>query len=621
MAKIVNLPLTGSLVDSYGNLTDGKLLRASGATYIGPDGVLRYSKGSRLNAILYSEDLSQNFWAKSHTSISGTSGIICDDETTTHYVRARDVLVGNATNIYSFKVKAGLWNYLKVQFSPDAGSFRGIVNVVTGTIVIKSGAMTIEFGDMEEDGYRKLTFSYPIGSVATSNDLYFLPYETSEDNNTQTGDGTSVVLYIKEVQLEALPDLATTYDIVAPAVYTPTSGAAVTIPAEPRFEKDGLLIEGAATNLIAESEDFSAWSPQAGVTLSTGHDGPNGQPNAFGIIPAAVEQSQLVQLNVNGLADDADYTYSAYFKKGAEVFGRIMFTDKENRFHFGYFNLDTGTTGGKSTSLSDTTSIKPLSNGWYRCSLNFNMSNGATQPKAIAASCHEDNVFTSTGDGTTVGVYIFGAQLEATPYPTSYIPTAGAAVSRATEAGNSGVSGVSWTTGSTVKSAISTAVGSAVSKFTCITEWYPRFNSYALPANEALLTTRDGNDGLFYLSTTSGRIITTDGTNYPSRTPAWSIGDALVLVARGDSTVVAPTTGALVLSAKVGGAWQHGTIANYDGAIVYGTYVHLAYAGIHSYSIKNIVMYDTYLSDAQIEAEIWKKTPRAIGMGCGRNFL
>jgi hypothetical protein len=78
------------------------------------------------------------------------------------------------------------------------------------------------------------------------------------------------------------------------------------------------------------------------------------------------------------------------------------------------FNLNTGTIVGSSGTV--TPKIEQFENGWYRCSI--------TGADTLAAG----NIFrVSTYTGTS---YLFGWQLEAGSYATSYIPTTSASVTR-----------------------------------------------------------------------------------------------------------------------------------------------------------------------------------------------
>lgn len=220
-----------------------------------------------------------------------------------------------------------------------------------------------------------------------------------------------------------------------PATFVNSSGV-VTVATnnQPRFDYDpitlvckGLLIEESRSNLALQSQaiDNVAWSKTNASVSADAATSPDGTANA----DALVDNSTNGQHRINNgtaitVTSGASYTFSFYAKQNTirYVNARII-TGTGNAQST--FDLQLGTVYGTSAG---TATIAAAGNGWYRCTVT-----GTTD--GVSAYVYVNlntsaNVNPQSYVGTGSSAYIWGAQLEAGTFATSYIPTTSAALTR-----------------------------------------------------------------------------------------------------------------------------------------------------------------------------------------------
>ena len=112
----------------------------------------------------------------------------------------------------------------------------------------------------------------------------------------------------------------------------------------------------------------------------------------------------------------------------ADEFTFLKLSTNAFGFQASYFDLVNGTFVEGADHIAK---IEDYGNGWYRCSIY--VSEAFTQ--FYVENAGNSASATHLGDGTS-GIYIWGAQVEADSYPTSYIPTNGGTVTRSAETCN-----------------------------------------------------------------------------------------------------------------------------------------------------------------------------------------
>ena len=199
----------------------------------------------------------------------------------------------------------------------------------------------------------------------------------------------------------------------------------------PRIEYDadgnllGLLIEESRTNLVTSSEDFTdaSWTKSEVSVSSDTTSTPSGETASL-IIPSTSALSHFLYASIS-LSAQA-YTQSVYAKAGGYNYIAVQ-SFGDGILKSCYFDLLNGTAG---TPSNCTASIQNVENGWYRCAITFTP--GAASHTVQFNPSTDGSTINKAGDGTS-GIYVYGAQLEAGAFPTSYIPTYGATATRSAD--------------------------------------------------------------------------------------------------------------------------------------------------------------------------------------------
>jgi hypothetical protein len=218
----------------------------------------------------------------------------------------------------------------------------------------------------------------------------------------------------------------------------------------PRFDHDpvtlackGLLIEEARTNNLLHSSNFkdttssNYWTNISATTITVDQTtSPDGGSNADLLTTSTTPFDCFTRRNFfwNG---STTYCYSIFIKRGPSNYRYVGFYigAGASATQFPYFDFDNPTSVILPTITSGTinsTGVDAYPNGWYRIKIKFTT---AVTPITTVAG-----VYISSSNGTLQSInnagdncYIWGIQSELGEFPTSYIPTTTAALTRSAD--------------------------------------------------------------------------------------------------------------------------------------------------------------------------------------------
>lgn len=382
--------------------------RATTATRINADGLVELTP---YNLLTWSEEFDNAAWTKNNSTITANSTtapngtLTADTMTVSNFLSRVDQTPTLPVGTYTISV------WMKTTSVTTAGDMRFY-------LTIDGVNTTISFTPTTE--WQRFTHTFTANTSITAVQI--------------RGNG-----YIGSVSIwgAQLVEGSTAKD------YLPTTDRLDIARIDYSSGEAALLVEPQRTNLLLQSSSFDNvyWTKTNGVLTANNTTSPEGTLTAdlftettFTNSSASVSNSSLISVT-SGVA----YTTTIYAKKGNDKYLYLSnYYNSANRYYTLIVDLESGTitkeqAGSLITSFSS--SITSVGDGWYRISLT--QTTASTQLYFILriSNSATPTIDTSYGfitipSNNNRSLYIWGAQLEAGAYPTSYIPTTSAAVTR-----------------------------------------------------------------------------------------------------------------------------------------------------------------------------------------------
>lgn len=421
------------------------------------------------NLLIRSQEFDAFGWTNNRTSISANSTTAPDGTTTadtlTNTTATGAHAIDQSTAASGFLIVSGLTYTISVfakkstndffqittfHASNSLGTGRANFNLATGAAgSVDGGTSTItDVGN----GWFRCTYTVTASASGGVN-FYFgiITSSTAARFESYTGLGTEAIfLWGAQVEQRSAVSAytATTTQPITnyiPVLQTAASGVARFEHNPTTFESLGLEIEEQRTNLLTYSEQFdnAAWTTVRATISANTIVAPDGTLTGDKLVEdTTASNNHFVRPVTVSVTSGVAYTYAIFAKAGERTQFQIDFGAENSAF--ANSNVEFTLTGSGTATViagSPSFSITAVGNGWYRCTV--------TATATATASAFIRNFLVSgtnsyTGNGYS-GIYIWGAQLEAGAFPTSYIPTVASQVTRAADSARmTGTNFSSW---------------------------------------------------------------------------------------------------------------------------------------------------------------------------------
>jgi hypothetical protein len=201
-----------------------------------------------------------------------------------------------------------------------------------------------------------------------------------------------------------------------------------------------ILVEPQRTNLLTYSQQFdnADWIDENVNLTANSIISPSGVLNAYKMTDTSVVDGEFRIQQNKTTTISTPYTATVFLKADASNFAMLrMYGGNLDLYYCVVVNLSNGTitktqNGGLTSSVSYT--ITPCVNGWYKLTatstmVSTNMFHIIHISNSGTPTIGDYGQINYTGTGSN-SIYVWGAQLEAGSYATSYIPTTTASVTR-----------------------------------------------------------------------------------------------------------------------------------------------------------------------------------------------